>query len=215
MACPSLCSCTWRAVWSLPLPQPARCAPACRRRPDPTTPPRCLRQPGHWKDQSCLRLLPLHEAACLANGSGGGNGAGACSAAAVCCITGGEDAQLRQHLLPLQPLAAAAPCAGMFAAAQLLTEQVAGAAVKALALLPLPSASGSPAAATREWLLLSAGARRTLLACRLREQPQLTQQQPSGRSQAILCEELSSTGPEMAVRAWRPCAAVSWLLASW
>ena len=116
-----------------------------------------------------MRLLPLP-------GPGDrGSSSGDAPAAAVACITGGEDAGVHQLLLPLwrgEPSSSSGGgggsrgSGGTFTAGGLLAEQVRGTAVKALAMLPLPAPRGQP----HQWLLLSAGARQALLLSRLQQQ---------------------------------------------
>ena len=126
---------------------------------------------------------------------------------AVCCITGGEDATVRQLLLPLRRVQSAGGCAGktsgggitsgstssgstgLFPSASLLAEQARGTAVKSLALLPLPPTDPQP---QRQWLLLSAGARQTLLLSRLRQQEG---QGAGGGALPLLCDELAVKDP--------------------
>lgn len=123
-----------------------------------------------------MRLLALP-------GGGAGEGEGE---PALCCITGGEDAELRQLLLPLdgcQAQTCRASSCTPFVAAGLLAEQPHGTAVKSMVLLHVPPngvRGGSAAAELPEWLLLSAGVRQTLLACGLRRQRRLGQQRGHG-----------------------------------
>lgn len=174
----------------------------CRWRPNPGAPPRALLPPLHGKEQECLRLLGLP---------------GSCHAgpAVLCCITGGEDCLLRQQLLPLHPpggLGSMASPPGAFACSALLAEHAQGTAVKTLALLPMPARGSGTAggSSTAEWLLLSAGARQVLMACRLRQdaaparQPGVAdgQQHQAQPLLPLLCDELAVKEPP--ALPWRP-----------
>lgn len=151
-----------------------------------------------------MRLLPLPVPD--ARGSNGGG----VPAAAVACITGGEDAGLRQLVLPLpgdtassssSSSASSSSGSGTFTAGGLLAEQVRGTAVKALALLPLPAPHGQP----QQWLLLSAGARQALLLSRLRQQH--CRQEGSGPL-PLICEELAVKDPVASDKQRHPAAKV-------
>ena len=158
-------------------------------------------------EQECIRLL--HLPGC-GSGEAGGDVAGP-AAVAVCCLTGGTDGLLRQQLLALPGDAEGGLSGdGAFDTAAHLAEAVQGTAVKSLALLPLPSSSGDGASGSRaseQWLLLAAGAKQALMACRLRRpvarrslerregQGQQQQQQRRRRLRHLLlplgCEELA------------------------
>ncbi|KAL4446854.1 hypothetical protein ABPG77_008098 [Micractinium sp. CCAP 211/92] len=175
-----------------------------RRRPSPDAAPRALLPPLHGKEQECLRLLGLP---------------GNCHArpAALCCITGGEDCLLRQQLLPLHParaMGSTATPAGAFACSALLAEHAQGTAVKTLALLPMPGRGSGTACgcSTAEWLLLSAGARQVLMACRLRQDPSHAGQPGVADGQhrqaqpllPLLCDELAVKEPPALPRRPKP-----------
>ena len=194
--------------------------PGRRRRPSEHTPPRWLHPPHHGKEQSCLRLLALPGSE---DASGTGTGR---QSAAVCCVTGGDDALLRQQLLQLSPPAThscGGGSGGAFSAAALLAEQTQGTAVKALALLPLHPYGQRQ---QQEWLLVSAGAKQSLIACRLRPQqqhqgcggfqPQEQQQQQEqqqeyrqGKLLPLTCDELAVKEPAVELRCKKPVPGVS------
>jgi hypothetical protein len=188
-------------------------------------PPRWLHPPHHGKEQSCLRLLALP-----------GNDTSSRQLAAVCCITGGEDALLRQQLLQLPPPATQgynSSSGGAFSAAALLAEQTQGTAVKALDLLPLHP-FGQQQGQQQEWLLVSAGAKQSLIACRLRpqqpqhhgcdahqlqerqqlEQPQEEQRQEQRQRQLLplVCDELAVKEPAVELRSKKPVPGVSFCI---
>jgi hypothetical protein len=172
-------------------------------------PPRCLHPPHHGLEQECLRLVALPAAAA--------------ALPALCCITGGDDGLLRQQLLEVPRAGLSAAHAGSdglhdvadncgggsgggsgggvgaFAAGAPVGEAPQGTAVKALALLPLPACSGGAGSAgqpRREWLLVAAGAKQSLVAFRLR-QPR-RQGAAAGASwwlQPLAAEELAVNGP--------------------
>ena len=178
-------------------------------------PPRWLHPPHHGKEQSCLRLVALPGS----GGDGPGTGPGR-QPAAVCCITGADDALLRQQLLELPPDArhSGGPGGGgAFSAAAMLAEQTQGTAVKALALLPL-HAAGQQAHAQHEWLLVSAGAKQSLIACRLRPQRQQQQRQTSPQEHRqrqlllLTCDELAVKEPAVELRCKKLVPGVSSLL---
>ena len=162
-----------------------------------------------------MRLLALPgPSGCMHSDSEGGGQApseapeaSAAAPTAICCITGGEDATVRQLLLPLPQGQSAGGnkgetsagdsstsstsngSTGLFSSASLLAEQARGTAVKSLALLPLLSTDPQP---QRQWLLLSAGARQTLLLSRLRQQEGLG---TGGGPLPLLCDELAVKDP--------------------